>query len=104
MKYRVEIAASAKANIREAANWLYEQASPAVATRWLAGLYGAMSTLEKQPERCPVAAESHKFPVEIRELLYGRAKNAKHRIIFTIRNDVVNILYVRHTARDELEP
>lgn len=104
MRYRVEIAASAKADIREAARWLTEQASPAVATRWLAGLYKAMSTLERQPGRCPVAAESHKFPVELRELLYGRSKTGKHRIIFTIGTDVVHILYVRHTARDELEP
>jgi plasmid stabilization system protein ParE len=103
MKYRVELAASAKADIREAARWLTEQASPAVATRWLAGLDKAMSTLETQPERCPVAAESHSFPVEIRELLYGRSKKGKHRIVFTIANDVVHILYVRHTARDELE-
>jgi hypothetical protein len=51
MRYRVEIAASAKADIREAARWLTEQASPAVATRWLAGIYKAMSTLEKQPGR-----------------------------------------------------
>lgn len=104
MKYRIEIAASAKADIREAARWLAEQAAPAVATRWLAGLYKAMSTLETLPGRCPTAAESHKFPVEIRELSYGRSKSGKHRIIFTIGTDVVHILYVRHAARDELEP
>jgi plasmid stabilization system protein ParE len=104
MKYRVEIAASAKADIREAARWLAEQASPAVATRWLTGLYKAMNSLGRQPSRCPVAAESHKFPVEIRELLYGRSKKGRRRIIFTIENDIVHILSVRHTARDELEP
>jgi hypothetical protein len=37
-------------------------------------------------------------------LLYGRSKRHKHRIIFTIREDTVHILYVRHSARDELEP
>jgi hypothetical protein len=28
----------------------------------------------------------------------------KHRIIFTMGADTVYVLYVRHTARDELEP
>ncbi len=43
------------------------------------------------------------FPEEIRELLYGRHKQHKHRIIFTIRDDAVRVLSVRHSARDELE-
>ena len=53
-----------------------------------------------------LAAESDKFPEEIRELLYGRGgkRRHKHRILFTIREDTVHILYIRHTARDELEP
>ena len=44
------------------------------------------------------------FPAEIRELLYGgRGKRKhKHRIIFTVSEDTVYVLYVRHTARDEL--
>ena len=104
MKYWVELAETAKADIREAACWLSEQASHAVADKWLAGLYKAMATLEKQPLRCSVAAESDIFPVEIRELLYGRRKGGKHRITFQVEGDTVFVLYVRHTARDELEP
>lgn len=104
MTHRVELAASAKADIREAARWLAEQASPAVAARWLAGLHEAIGTLATRPLRCPVAAESHKFPVEVRELLYGRRKSHKHRIIFQVIGTTVYVLYVRHTARDEVEP
>ena len=103
MKYRSELTATAKADIREAARWRRDEVSAAAAETWLAGLYRAMSTLETQPLRCPVAAESHKFPDRIRELLYGQ-KSGKHRIIFKIDADTIYILYVRHTARDELEP
>ena len=35
----------------------------------------------------------------MRELLYGRDKRHKHRILFNIGNDAVHILNVRHTAR-----
>jgi plasmid stabilization system protein ParE len=106
MKYGVELAATAKTDIHGQAQWLRDEASPAFADKWLTGLYKAIDTLQTRPLRCPVAAENDKFPVEIRELLYGRPgkRKHKHRIIFTIRHDTVYVLYVRHTARDELEP
>jgi len=72
MKYRLDLTATARTDIREAARYLSEKASPAAAEKWLAGLYKAMSTLQTRPARCPVAAASHKFSVEIRESIYGR--------------------------------
>jgi plasmid stabilization system protein ParE len=106
MKYRIELAATAKADIRDQARWLRENASPAVAEKWLTGLYKTIATLQSRPLRWPVAAESDKFAEEIHELLYGRRgqRKHKHRILFTVREDTVSVLYVRHTARDELEP
>jgi len=92
MKYRVALAATAKADIRESARWMIDQASQAVADKWLAGLDKAMATLETRPRRCPVAAEGDKFPEEIRQLLYGRRKSGKHRILFKIDGDTVFIL------------
>jgi len=106
MKYRIELAATAKADIRGQAQWLRQYISPAAATKWLDGLYKAIDTLQTRPLRCPVAAESDKFPAEIHELLYGRRGKRKHehRIIFTLREGTVYVLYVRHTARDKLDP
>ena len=103
MRYRVEVAETAKADIREQARWLRDRASPARADRWLVGLYKAIDSLGSRPGRCQVAAESEKFPEEIRELLYGRGRQ-KHRILFSIGEEAVYVLYVRHSARDELEP
>jgi plasmid stabilization system protein ParE len=106
MTYRIDLAATAKADIRGQAQWLRENQSPAAADKWLDGPYKAIDTLQTRPLRCPVAAESDQFPEEIRELLYGKRgkRKHKHRIIFTVREDTVYVLYVRHTARDELEP
>ena len=103
MKYRIELVATAKADIREIARWLRDRTSPAVADRWMSGLDRAIRTLEARPQRCPVAAESLAFPEEIRELAYGRSKSGKYRIIFTVRDESVYVLYIRHTARDELQ-
>jgi plasmid stabilization system protein ParE len=106
MKYRIELAATAKVDIQGQAQWLREEASSAAAEKWLTGLYKTIDTLQTRPLRFPVAAANDKFPEEIRELLYGGhgKRKHKHRIIFTIRHDTVYVLYVRHTARDELKP
>ncbi len=106
MTYRIIIEPAAEREIRAAVRWKTENASPHVAARWYNGLIRRIDVLRRQPLRCPLAAENDRFPEEIRELLYGRSGKRihKHRILFTVRGETVHILYVRHTARDELEP
>jgi plasmid stabilization system protein ParE len=105
MTYRVIIEPAAEREIRSTLRWMIENTSPVIAARWYEGLIKKIDTLYRHPTRCPLASENDKFSEEIRELLYGKTgkRRHKHRIIFTIRNDAVHILYVRHTARDELE-
>ncbi|HWE39138.1 MAG TPA: type II toxin-antitoxin system RelE/ParE family toxin [Isosphaeraceae bacterium] len=103
MTYRVVIEPTAERGIREAVRWIAQNASPAVAARWHNGLVKKANTLKAHPRRCPFAAESDKFPEEIRELLYGK-RHHRYRVLFTIREETVHILYVHHGARDELEP
>ena len=106
MTYRIIIEPTAEREIRSAVRWKTENASPAVAARWYNGLVQKIDTLRSHPTRYALAAENDKFPEEIRELFYGRGGKRvhRHRIIFTIRGDAVHVLYVRHTARDEVEP
>ncbi len=66
---------------------------------------GIKSFSGRHPGRCPVAPESCKFAEEIRELVYGKRRHKhKYRILFTIRENMVAILYVYHSSRKELEP
>ncbi|WP_107806395.1 helix-turn-helix domain-containing protein [Nodularia spumigena] len=67
----------------------------------------AIATLQENPRRCNLAVEHEIFPEEVRQLLYGKSKNI-YRLLFTIRDTTVYILYVRHSAQapltlDELE-
>lgn len=103
MTYRIAIEAAAEREIRAVVRWKTRNASPAVAARWYNGLLKKVDTLRTHPTRCPVATENDEFPIEIRELLYGRRRNV-FRIIFTIRDDTVSILFVHHSAQQELEP
>ncbi|WP_435008217.1 type II toxin-antitoxin system RelE/ParE family toxin [Tundrisphaera lichenicola] len=105
MTYRVELARTATADIREQARYLRDEVSPSAAEKWLSGLDKALATLATRPFLCPLAAESDKFPRPIRELYHGRRKSNRFRVLFEITEEgTINVLYVRHTARDEIEP
>ena len=103
MNYRLRVTARAVADADEAHAWIAQNLSLARADRWYQGLFEQMETLTRQPTRCPRAAESDKFSMELRELLYGKGKS-KYRVLFTIRADDVIVLFVHHSSRKELEP
>jgi len=96
--YRVEPTDKALIDAGEAYFWINEQ-SEKTALRWYEGLLKAFRSLEKNPNRCPVAPESVFFDEEIRQLIYG-----KYRILFNVKDETVFILSVRHGAREYLKP
>ena len=103
MTYRVVIEPTAERGIREAVRWITQHQSATAAARWYNALEKTIRTLRSYPMRCPIAAENDKFPEEIRELLHGRRRQ-KFRVIFTIRQDAVHVIFVRHGAQDGIEP
>ena|SRR3990172_3914933 len=102
MKHRVVIQPSAKAELRDAYRWYYNQ-SPTAADRWLDKLLKAIDTLKTHPERCALAPENDAFDETIRQLLYGK-KRGTYRILFTVKEGVVDVLHIRHAARQHLGP
>ncbi|HEY9608185.1 MAG TPA: hypothetical protein V6C93_02410 [Allocoleopsis sp.] len=60
-----------------------------------------IATLQEKPRRCALAVEHEIFPEEVRQLLYGKFKNM-YRVLFTIRDITVYVLYVRHSAQAPL--
>lgn len=61
----------------------------------------AIATLQEKPQRCALAVENEIFPEQVRQLLYGKAKNL-YRVLSTIRDATVYVLYVRHSAQAPL--
>jgi plasmid stabilization system protein ParE len=102
MTYQVVVQPSAQAEIEMAYEWTAERA-PMAATRWYNRLVDAIRSLADNPERCALASEDEYFPEEIRNLLYGKRRNA-YRILFTIRGDTVHVLHVRRGSRQVLKP
>ena len=100
MPHSIDIFPRAMADIRATVSWL-SQKSLATASRWHERLLGTIRSLADNPNRCPLANEAVDLGVELRELLVGRRPHV-HRVLFTIDGEKVNILRVRHAARDRL--
>ena len=101
MNYQVYITEGANQDIASTYHYIAQRA-PLAAKRWKKGVRAAIRSLAKQPERFALAHESFHFPYQVRQMLYGRKRN--HRILYTIRDDLVVILTVRHAGRDDADP
>ena len=95
--YRVIILPAAERDIGEAYEWLAEQDAEA-AIRWYNRLLEVIFSLDAFPERCPLAPENKFLNEEIREIFHGRRQH-KYRILFTVTEQAVHVLHVRHGAR-----
>jgi plasmid stabilization system protein ParE len=98
--YSVIILPSAEREIGEAYEWLAEQNSDA-AIRWYNQLIDVILSLGTFPERCPLAPERKFLRREVREIFHGRRQN-KYRILFSVTEQEVHVLHVRHGARKAL--
>ncbi len=96
-KYQVIIQPAAQKAIEESYFWFSNHSSLKART-WLEGLYKATLSLENMPSRCSFAFENNFFDEEIRQLVYGKGQNA-YRILFTIVDDRVHIIFVRHASQ-----
>ena len=101
MSYELVLTDRAGADLEEAYRW-YAERSPERAARWYNGFLEALGTLATNPQRCGLAPENARFPFEVRQLIYG--KHHTYRALFTMRQERVVVLHVRHTARRQIRP
>ena len=92
-KFKVDITETAEADVAEI--WEYiARDKPEAATAFVLRLEEQVATLERFPERCPLAPENELLGADYRHLLYGN-----YRTIFKIAGSRVIILRVLHGAR-----
>jgi plasmid stabilization system protein ParE len=98
MTFRVEVSAQAEEDAEEILNWLLSEGAGETGIRWFHGLEDAIASLAMFPKGFPIAPESVRFPFEVRQLFYGRKPHV-YRILFTIEDQVVKVLHIRHGRR-----
>jgi plasmid stabilization system protein ParE len=105
MKYYIDISSVAEAEADKAFLQMSQITSPENASQWYAGLLRLIESLSKMPKRCSLTIENDYFSQEIRQIIYGKGRNA-YRIIFTIiegeKNSTVRVLHIRHAAQQTI--
>jgi plasmid stabilization system protein ParE len=97
MKYQILLEPRAEADI-EVIYLFIARRNRESAIKWFNGISAAIQTLETFPQRCPHAPENAFFQEEIREHFYGK-RVGTYRILFTIVDQTVHVLHVRHGRR-----
>lgn len=104
MTYQVFLTEKAHRQLKTAARWWAKHRSVEQAKRWYDGFVKAIDSLEDRPERCQLARENDRVPVDIRELHYGLGHRKTHRAIFAIRPGRVVVYAIRHVAQRDVKP
>lgn len=81
-------------------SWNYLRGrNQSAADEWLAGIRDTILALGMMPEAHPIAQETRDFDLPIRRALYGKA--TRWRIYYTVIDDAVQVLHVRHGRRSD---
>lgn len=102
MSYRVILNERAEEQLESAYLWWLENRSAEQAARWYNGFLSSLHSLSENPERCGFARENRKFPIQVRELLYGLGRSTTHRALFTVRRDLVFVFSIRHVSQQDV--
>jgi plasmid stabilization system protein ParE len=104
MPCKVVLADTAKADADRMYAWITAEA-PVHGPQWFEELTDSLHSLERLPQRCPLARESAKARRPIRCLLFGK-RHGVYRILYEVdeRTQTVWILHIRHGALQDLRP
>lgn len=104
MVYEVVLADTAKVDVRHLYDWVTERA-PGSGPEWFEELIDRLYSLERFPNRCPLAREAKGIRRSIRCLSFGKPRNV-YRILFEVEQPrkTVWILHIRHSSLRDLRP
>jgi plasmid stabilization system protein ParE len=101
MAYRLAITRQADSDADAAYEWMAKQ-SLSRAAKWYRGLLQAIESLRENPLLHGFAPEREALKIDLRQMLYGKRRNV-FRILYTVDDDTVVVLHIRHAARRLLE-
>jgi plasmid stabilization system protein ParE len=96
MAFEVRTTLDAEQDAAAILDWLMARHAGETGLRWF--LDEAIASLAELPHRCKLAPENKSFPFDVRELHYGQRPHV-YRILFTIEDNIVYVLHIRHGRR-----
>ncbi len=98
MNYRILLTERFTNHLAEIGDYIARD-NPSRALSWVGEVEKRVMQLDTFPEALPYARENENYPIELRQLVFGRGRS-KYRVIFTVKSDEVVVLDIRHSARN----
>jgi plasmid stabilization system protein ParE len=102
-EFRVLLDQEAERNVAEIYQWIHERSAEG-ALRWYRAFLKALFVLADEADRFAVAPESHHFEPTIRNLTFRMKSGRAYRVLFTIVDSEVHILFVRGPGQNWVTP
>ncbi len=102
MDYKVVFTERFARHLQEMGDYIAAD-NPRRAVSWLEEVEAKVIKLGCFPESHPYARENDGHDIELRQLVFGKGRY-KYRVIFTVREDDVVILDIRHASREGHPP
>lgn len=99
MSRRVVLSVRATKQIDQSAEWWAHHRSIEQASRWLAEIHDAIAQLAERAEMFPTCPDAKPSSRDIREMLFGLSGKVTHRVIYSLTDERVMIIAVRHVAQ-----
>lgn len=100
MSFRVHILPSADSDMDEAYLWWAKHRSREQAARWHRELMAALRTLTEDALIHPLCEESDLREGKLHQLLFGLGRSVTHRVVYSVDEQTVSVMRVRHTGRE----
>ncbi len=102
-EFRIVLSDEAQRNITAIYQWI-EDRSAKGATRWYLALHARLSSLESNPHRFALAPENRHFEQEIRNVTFRTRAGRRYRILYTVGDQDITVLFVRGPGQDLINP
>ncbi|NOY42150.1 MAG: type II toxin-antitoxin system RelE/ParE family toxin [Planctomycetes bacterium] len=102
MAHKVFLTEQAHKDVDSACSWWAENRSAKQADRWYQKFVATIDLLRSRPECFAHAQENDNLSVELRQVNFGLGQRLTHRVVYTIRPDMVLVFRVLHLAQHDL--
>ncbi len=102
MEYKVVLTERFARHLQEMGDYIAVD-NPRRAITWLEEVGAKVLKPDCFPQSHPYAREDDDYDIELRQLVFGRGRY-KYRVIFTVREDDVVVLDIRHASRESHPP
>jgi plasmid stabilization system protein ParE len=104
MSLPVHLASRAHQDIEESYEWWTKNRSAEQAQRWRDLCVRTIDSLSNKNTRSSWATENSALPIPARQVTFGLGRRPTHRVVFTIRPDMILVLRVQSLSQRPLSP